>query len=62
MLVDVGILIMVSSALVVNRVVADGVVVPVVSVVAIVTRDVAAVVVELAVLVFDFTAGVVIVD
>lgn len=59
MLVDVGILIMVSSALVVNRVVAD---VPVVSVVAIVTRDVAAVVVELAVLVFDFTAGVVIVN
>ena len=62
MLVDVGILIMVSSALVVNRVVSDGVVVPVVSVAATVTRDVAAVVVELAVLVFDFTAGVVIVN
>lgn len=62
MLVDVGILIMVSSALVVNRVVSDGVVVPVVSVAATVTRDVAAVVVELAVLVFDFIAGVVTVD
>ena len=62
MLVDVGILIMVSSALVVNRVVSDGVVVPVVSVAATVTRNVAAVVVELAVLVFDFIAGVFIVD
>lgn len=62
MLVDVGILIMVSSALVVNRVVSDGVVVPVVSVAATVTRDVAAVVVELAVLVFDFIAGIVTVD
>ena len=62
MLVDVGILVMVSSALVVNRVVSDGVVVPVVSVAATVTRDVAAVVVELAVLVFDFIAGVVTVD
>ena len=62
MLVDVGILIMISSALVVNRVVSDGVVVPVVSVAATVTRDVAAVVVELAVLVFDFIAGVVTVD
>lgn len=62
MLVDVGILIMVSSALVVNRVVSDGVIVPVVSVAATVTRDVAAVVVELAVLVFDFIAGVVTVD
>ena len=62
MLVDVGILIMVSSALVVNRVVSDGVVVPVVSVAATVTRNVAAVVVELAVLVFDFIAGVVTVD
>ena len=62
MLADVGILIMVSSALVVNRVVSDGVVVPVVSVAATVTRDVAAVVVELAVLVFDFIAGVVTVD
>ena len=62
MLVGVGILIIISSAFVVNRVVADEVVVPVVSVAATVTRDVAAVVVELAVLVFDFIAGVVTVD
>ena len=62
MLVGVGILIIISSAFVVNRVVADEVVVPVVSVAVTVTRDVAAVVVELAVLVFDFIAGVVTVD
>ena len=62
MLVGVGILIIISSAFVVNGVVADEVVVPVVSVAVTVTRDVAAVVVELAVLVFDFTAGVVIVN
>ena len=62
MVVDVGILIMATRALVFNRVIADGAVVAVVSVVVTVTGEVAAVVVKLVAVVSAFTAAVVVPD